>query len=308
MDFSVTAFSVLTMLIYAVPGFIFIKSGKMKADVIPSFAILLMYVCQPCQTIYTFTSVDYSFELFINILLFMGITMAVMTVLLALYFVVFLKKAHEDVKYRIANVGAVFGNCSFMGVPLVAAVLPEYPEAKIYASVFAVGMNLIGWTLASAIISRNTKYISVKKMILNPSTIGLAIALPMFLMNLKFPGSFGDMVVLLGKMTTPLCMIIMGMRLATVKAKEFFCEKIQYFTIFMKQIVMPLVMLAVIQFLPIDEGMKKTLYILSATPVASVVLTYAELLGRGQKTAAKMLLMGTALSVITIPIMTMFYI
>lgn len=307
MDFTITALSVLTMLIYAVPGFIFIKSKKMKQDVIPNFAVLLMFVCQPCQTIYTFTNVTYTPELFGRIMLFMLITMLLMAFMLGVFFLVFIKKSHEDVRYRIANVGVAFGNCAFMGVPLVSAVLPEYPEAKVFASIFAVGMNLLGWTIASAIITRNTKYISIKKIFLNPSTIGLVIALPLFLLSVQLPAVFSDMITLLGKMTTPLCMIIMGMRLGTVKPRQFFCEGIQYFTIFVKQIIFPLLVLLLLQFLPLDEGMSKTLYILSACPIASVVLNYSEMLGKGQKTAANMVLLGTLASVVTIPVMMMLY-
>lgn len=307
MDFSVTAVSVVTMLLYAVPGFIFVKSKKMKPDMIANFAVLLMYVCQPCQTIYTFTDVAYSSELFGKIMLFMAITMAVMAVMLGLFFLIFRKKSRDDVRYRIANIGVTFGNCAFMGVPLVSAVLPEYPEAKVFASIFAVGMNLLGWTIASAIITRNKKYVSIKKMLLNPSTIGLFIALPLFIFTVRLPEQFLGMITLLGKMTTPLCMIIMGMRLATVKPRELFCDGLQYLTVAVKQLLMPLLMLLLIQLLPVDEGMKKTLYILSACPVASVVLNYAELLGSGQKNAANTVLLGTLVSVVTIPVMMVFY-
>ena len=56
-------------------------------------------------------------------------------------------------------------------------------------------------------------------------------------------------------------------------------------------------------YLPIALPLKQTLYIIAAAPAASVVLNYAELLGEGQKEAASTVLLSTALSVITLPIM-----
>ena len=41
--------------------------------------------------------------------------------------------------------------------------------------------------------------------------------------------------------------------------------------------------------------------ILCATPVASVVLNFAEMLGEGQENAANLVLLGTSLSVVSIP-------
>jgi predicted permease len=42
-----------------------------------------------------------------------------------------------------------------------------------------------------------------------------------------------------------------------------------------------------------------------ACPVASVVLNFSEMLGQGQKTAANLVLLGTGLSAITIPLMVL---
>lgn len=45
------------------------------------------------------------------------------------------------------------------------------------------------------------------------------------------------------------------------------------------------------------------MFVLACCPVASVVLNFSELLGEGQEDAADMLLLGTLLSILTMPIM-----
>jgi predicted permease len=77
----------------------------------------------------------------------------------------------------------------------------------------------------------------------------------------------------------------------------------QYAIIVFKQMVLPLLVFLVLLPLPLDPYMKASMYIIFACPVASVILSFAEMLGEGQETAANMVLLGTSLSALTIPIM-----
>jgi predicted permease len=110
------------------------------------------------------------------------------------------------------------------------------------------------------------------------------------------------MIAVLAKTSTPLCMIIMGMRLAKANLKDIFANKLHYLAVLLNQIVFPLFAFAVMFFLPIDQALKATIVILSACPVASMVQNYAELLGKGQDTAANTVLLGTLLSVFSVPL------
>ena len=110
---------------------------------------------------------------------------------------------------------------------------------------------------------------------------------------------------LLGKMTTPLCMIILGMRLATITLKEMFCSPFQYAIVGIKQLAMPMLGMLLVWFIPLDFYIRQTLFILAATPVASITLNFAEMLGKGQKTAANLVLLGTILSLLTLPLMAL---
>ena len=61
------------MLAYALPGFLTVKTGLIKSDSIPAFAKMLMYVCQPCLTVYSFQKADYTPALGVNILIVFAI-------------------------------------------------------------------------------------------------------------------------------------------------------------------------------------------------------------------------------------------
>ena len=100
-------------------------------------------------------------------------------------------------------------------------------------------------------------------------------------------------------------MLIMGMRLAVNSPRSVFCRPMQYVVVVFKQVVFGLIALLLVWFLPLPTYFKETMFILACTPVASVVLNFAEMLGEGQETAANLVLLGTTSSIITIPMMTL---
>ncbi len=307
MEFMVTVSTVAIMLLYSLPGYALVKCRKIAPTSISAFATVLMYVCQSCLVVYSFQKVTYTPELFRDMLIFFALGLFMQSMLIGLYYLIFRKK-YKDVKYRIITIAGVFGNCAFMGVPLLEHLQPDYPQAVVFSAVYSISMNLIGWTVASAIIANDRKYIKVKNFLLNPAVIALCVALSLF-----FTGTYigdtliGESVFLLGRMTTPLCMLIMGMRLASVSLKPVVTRKLNYLVLLLKQVVMPLLGLLVVFFLPISPDMKLTFYIICCCPVASVVLNFAEMLGHGQEMAANLVLLGTFMSIITIPIMMFFF-
>ena len=75
------------------------------------------------------------------------------------------RKKQSDPRVRICTAATAFGNTGFMGIPLLEALLPEYPEAVAFASAFFIAMNLLMWTVGSAIITRDRKYVRLKKVL-----------------------------------------------------------------------------------------------------------------------------------------------
>lgn len=300
-----TAIAVATMLAYAVPGFLTVKCKLIKPESISAFSVVLMYVCQPMLTITSFLNATFSLDFFWQMVVaFVLAGLLQLGVILIAYAV--LKRFYDkDIKYRVATVATAFGNCGFMGVPLLQAIMPEAVRnnAVVLSVMFLLGLNLIGWTFASYLISGDKKYISVKKALINPAMLGLVIGLPLFICGVELPKEVFSCVELLGRMTTPLCMLILGMRLATITLKEMFCSPFQYAVVAVKQIAMPMLGMLLIWFIPLDFYIRQSLFILAATPVASITLNFAEMLGKGQKTAANLVLLGTLLSILTLPLM-----
>lgn len=306
MDSIFVAFStVLTMLFYALPGYLMIRTKLINEDSISNFAKLLMFVCQPVLIIYSLTTVEFNKTMGIKLLIVLGFMFFIQIVTMMIMYLIF-KRKMDDVKYRIYAIACCMGNYAFMGIPVLEAMLPDYPEAVAYTSMASIALNVSGWTFASFIISQDKKYISLQKIFFNPVMLAFYVALPLFLFNVELPSGVSNIITTLGRMTTPLCMLILGMRLATTTFKEVFLNLGQYGSVAVKQIVVPLLALLVMRLFPIEYNMKAAIYIMLCCPVASVVLNFSELIGQGQKIASRIVLLGTALSSVTIPLMMMF--
>lgn len=304
-----TFLTVAIIMIYAVVGFCIIKFKLVKKESIPDFAKFLMYICQPILILYSFNQATYTNELGKTLLIAFGLIVGIFAVFLTTFVLIFRKKYKEKVAYRIYTIASCFGNVGFLGVPILEAVFKDNASALgtalAISSVFLVVMNEIGWTIGSLIISQDKKYVRLVKIFLNPSIIAIYVALPLFFFGIKVPGRLNPVVTILAKMTTPLCMVILGMRLAVTSPKVVFANYKTYIFVVIKQIVMPLVMLLFVFALPIDQTVKQALVILASAPIASVVLNFSEMVGEGQEDAASLVLCGTILCILTMPLITL---
>ena len=306
--FSVSLIAVTVLLLAAAVGYLLARTRVLSENLIPGLSKILVYVCQPCLAVYTFSQAEFSLELLMGVGIFAAFIILVHALMLASSYL-FLKKKSREPVYRIITIGTTFGNCAFFGIPIIEALLPESASGLIlYTTVYAMVMNVIGWTVGSAIISRDAKYISLKKIFINPAMLGFAAAMLFFVLGIRFDGPYtamlGSMISQSARMATPLSMIVMGMRLSTMKLGELFSDYRLYITIAVKQMLMPLIAFAIAMMLKgVDVGLRATFYITCSCPVASIVLNYSEIIGEGQKSAANLVLLSTALSVITLPIM-----
>ena len=250
---------------------------------------------------------DYSVEKLIDIGIFALMVLLIHVVIMGAAYLVFRKKSENPI-YRIMTVATTLSNCAFFGMPILEAMFPEIaPDLLIYTVVWAVVMNVIGWSIGSAIIARDLKYVSLKKILLNPALIGTAVAMVLFVFEVPLTEAttLFSLISSAAKMSTPISMLIMGIRLAGMKFSEVFLNPKVYLTVAINQLVMPLIAFVILLVLPLDMWLARTFFVICACPVASVVLNYSEMVGSGQKEAASMVLVGTISSIITLPIMSL---
>lgn len=271
MNFEITGLNALMLVALCLPGFFLTKANVLKEEHIKGFAVFLLYVCSPALSIYSFQQAECNMEILINIGILLLVTTFMQVLIMGIGFLINIKTYKIDGASRVATVAAAFGNVGFFGVPILQALLPDHPEAMVYSAVMSVMMNLIGWTLGMFMMSGDRKHVSVKNFLINPTTLCLLIALPLFFTNTSLPKPVMNFVEFFSKMSTPTAMTVLGMRLAFVKFRDLMDYR-QVVAIFLKLIALPLITFGIMYALPVDETLKISTYILSCMPPAAITL------------------------------------
>lgn len=299
------AFSnVLVTLLYIIPGFICCKTKIAKAEHLSTLSAILVYVCSPCMVINSFMQIERTPRMLGQIMLFFVVSLAIQTVLTFILYGIFRKKFH-DVKYRMLTVSFGLGNAGFFGIPIIKALLPGHPEVACFACVYIVGMNMLTFTIGAYCLTGDKKRMTLKKAFLNPPFISLLVSLVLYAVNFSgiMPELLGGALDLLNRTTTPLCMIILGIRLASVSFKKLFTRVYVYIICACKLLIFPFACLAIVYFLPLSPVFKAAMFILGGTPCAAVMLNIAEMYDGETELAANCVLLSTLLCVFTIPIL-----
>ena len=292
------------MFFYMIPSFILIKVGKAEPQHAKTVSAILLYISFPCMIFNSFQSIDFDWDILGKIFLFFLITLILLTLDIVVCFLI-LKKKYDQPKYRILSIASAFGNVGFLGAPLISGLYPDSPVVVCYSSIYTASLTIMGFTIGVYALTTNKNYMSLYSALYNQGTISLGIAVIIYLAEWNYPKILGDAVALLSKMSTPLCMHILGMRLATANILTLFKRPFVYVTCFLKLIVFPLVSYLIVYFLPfLNEEFKSSIFILSGAPCAAVILSLAELYNTEQELSANVVLVSTIICVVTLPVLT----
>lgn len=311
--------SVMSLILLAVPGFIFAKLKMLPEKASEAFSAVVLYGCQSALVFTGFQGKTYTPEIGTNMLIVAGLAVAVHLVMIGICCAVTAGKG-ADAKARCIRYAGVFSNCGFMGFPFLQSVFAGHAslsEIMIYGAVVIAVFNILSWTLGVFLITGDKSAVSVKKIFLNPVIISvvlgfiLFIALPAPIVDLAAEGSAGDKILTkfmevlgyLASMVTPASMIVIGIKLAGCNLKGLFLDKSAYAAAGLKLIVMSLVAMLGVVFLPVSEEIKYTIFFLLSMPCATSATMLAVQFGGDSDFASVVVLLSTVLSVVTIPLM-----
>lgn len=194
---------------------------------------------------------------------------------------------------------AAFGNTTFMGFPVIKAVFGDV--AVFYAALFNVPFVLLTFSVGIILISgKGNKF--DPKILINPSIIAALISIPIAVTAFKAPAVITESVHLMGNMTTPGAMFVIGSTLARVSFREVFSEWRLYPITFLKLIVMPVVIWLIFKQFVAQEMLLGILVILSGMPIAAMSAMIAIEYGGNERIASGGVSLSTLLSGVTIPL------
>ena len=306
MVFYQTLENVLMMLFYMAPAYLLTKTGKFEPVHAKGISAILLNIAFPAMIINSFQTIEFDFNILLQFSIFFLIAILLLSVSILICFLI-LRKKISDTKYRILSIASSLGNVGFLGGPLISSLYPKSPIVLCYSSIYATAMTIIYFTIGVYILTMDKNDMSSFLAIFNQGTISLATGVIIYLAEWHFSEAFGNTVSLLGKMSTPLCMFIFGMRLAKVYLADLFKRPLVYVICLIKLLIFPFISYAIVFFMDLDEEFKASIFILSAAPCDAFILSLAELHNTEQELSDNVVLVSTIISVITLPFIVTFF-
>lgn len=286
----------LSLFLLMAVGFVLYKLKWFTDNGVRELTTILLYTATPCVMI---SSLEREFDAALAVqLLYMAAGSVLLiggTYLLSL---LFFRKQPDDDRCVLRN-SLALTNGGFMGIPLAGAVCGE--EGVMFASIYVCIFTLFQWMVGYTSMSGK---VNIRKILLNPGTIGLAVGIVIFVFSIPLPSPVNSAVGMLADVNSPLAMVIIGAHLA--KADLFAALKdIRVYSVsLIRLILLPLAALALLIFIPVPFTLtgKVTLLIEFAAPTAAAVTMLSGQCGRNSQLASSLVAVTTVLSILTMPI------
>lgn len=218
------------------------------------------------------------------------------------------KKKHHNL-YRLM---LIFSNVGFMGIPVITSIYGK--ETMLLIAFYNLGYNLLLYTygiyLASTGGDAEEKTEAVKggswKKLLNLGVASCVISILIFLSGATMPDSVCTFFDYVGNAAVPLSMILIGASVAQGGKKEFFLDRKMYVFMAIKMLAIPVAAALLMRLLPWPAMVEGVFILMLAMPVGSIVVMLATESGADEIECTKGSILTTLLSVLTIPIVSLF--
>ena len=318
-DFISVLITVFSLVLFIVPGFLLAKIGILKEGADKALTGLVINVSQP---LLMFMSLQKYFDkaILTNVIVVFFATIVIHFIMIGLICLV-IRNKDKRAKLNVVKFASVFGNVGFMGIPFLQNLFKNNPEVQseilIYCAIVIAAFNLMCFSVGVLLASGDKKNVSFKKAFLNPTSISVYVGLFLFLVVGKPIATLGgegttlnlflskimSSLQMLGDMVTPLSMIVIGIKLASVTPRKLFLDKWAYVTCLNKLIIMPLITILIVGFLPVNQVLKYAVFFTLAMPSAAITTMFAVQYDTDGEFASSAVLLTTAMSILTIPIM-----
>lgn len=197
----------------------------------------------------------------------------------------------------------VFANVAFMGFPVITVLFGE--SALFYAAIFNLPFSLLAYTLGIYFVSSGSvQDASFKlKKVVNPGVISVFLGIFLLAFRIELPSFIGDTIKMVGGLTTPLSMLVIGASLAHVKIKNLFANIKLYLYSLIRLLIFPGLVYFGLSAIGIEGNMLGVAVVLSGMPAAANTVMMSKEYGGNDILAAEGVFISTMLSALTIPLL-----
>ncbi len=211
----------------------------------------------------------------------------------------------DDFRRGLLRFMLSFGNVTFIGFPVLAAIFGE--RAVFYGSVLTIPFNLLIFTIGDEFISRRggMREAFRLRLILSPCVLAAILAVVLAFFKLQTPPDVAEWFHLLGDMTIPSALIIIGATLSQIPLRDMAGNRFVYTMSAFKLLIVPILVLYVFRTIGFDETVTNVAVVLSGMPVAANGIMFCLRYGKDERLMAQGIFISTLLSIFSIPLLTL---
>ncbi|WP_212949979.1 AEC family transporter [Siminovitchia terrae] len=295
----------LTLYCIALLGWAARKRNILGKESISVLTQVLLYITLPALILH---SLNIKLSLgFIKDFIWLVAMSAYVCIVSAIFAAYFSKKARLPTEQKsVYESLMIFGNQGYIGYAVSFILLEE--KGIIYLTIFNICYLVFIWAYGIHLFTRKKGEINWQAILVNPGIVSTAVGLILVFLPFKWPMFLAGTLKSVGEMTVPLSMILVGALVANVNLKAFFLSlKNGYLwtSSLLRLLFFPLLLLP-FAALSIPFPVLLIAFIVSGMPSAPTICIYVQKYGGDSLFASLGVLLTTALSIITIPLIYLF--
>ena len=154
-----------------------------------------------------------------------------------------------------------------MGFPVLESLFGK--TGVFYGSIYVAVFNAFIWTYGVMLFSKGREQTSVIKAMINPGIVSVIIGMFIFIFSIELPKPILQTLDMVGSMTAPLSMLIVGALLADTNLKDIFTGFEVYYGTALRLIVIPLITILALSLTGLDRELLRVCVVLVAMPAAA---------------------------------------
>lgn len=210
-----------------------------------------------------------------------------------------------------------FANVGYMGYPVIGSIYGD--SALFYVTIVNLVFNILVPTLGIKLMSKGSSFdFSMNNLLKSPPILATMFGLVILVCVNLLPSSINDYALvnsfttvskatlnMVGAITSPLAMIVVGINLTRVKFGAVLKDWTIYVLSFLRLIVIPVLVFFIASIFISDSLVVAVITLLSGMPAAALTVIFAISYNKNDVVAAELVFVSTVLSILTIPIIVL---
>lgn len=288
-------------------GFMARKRNILTDELISGFSDFVLKVTLP---LFIIVSMDREFSkdkiIFSGLILFISIFTYLFKIILSKLFVKNIDVL--DIQKGVYRSLIIFSNSGFMGFPIAYAIYGN--DGVFFAAMLNIAYNVLLWTLGVKLLNVDGEREEggLTNLLKNPGVFSVIIGLAIFLTPLTLPSLLHAPMDMVGGMTTPMAMLVVGGILGGTKIGNAFKNRKLIMTALIRLIFIPLIILVVLLPFNLPKIVLGITVIIDAMPCAANVAIFSRKYGSDYSLASQGVFLSTLMNIITTPLVLYIFI